>query len=64
MCISDRGHLKYRAMERLRMLGIEKLAFKKANQFSGGEKQRVAIARALINSPHIIMQDEPTVQDQ
>lgn len=33
MCISDRGHLKYRAMERLGMLGIEKLAFKKADQF-------------------------------
>ncbi len=49
-----------RAMEKLKMLGIEQLALKNANQVSGGEKQRVAIARALINEPHIIMGDEPT----
>ena len=49
-----------RAMEKLKILGIDKLASKKANQLSGGEKQRVAIARALINDPDIIMGDEPT----
>jgi lipoprotein-releasing system ATP-binding protein len=49
-----------RAMDRLRMLGIDHLAQKKANQLSGGEKQRVAIARAMINDPKIIMGDEPT----
>lgn len=49
-----------KAMEKLKILGIEKLARKKANHLSGGEKQRVAIARALINDPHIIMGDEPT----
>jgi lipoprotein-releasing system ATP-binding protein len=48
------------AMEKLKMLGIDKLALKNANQISGGEKQRVAIARALINDPLIIMGDEPT----
>lgn len=51
---------EHRAMERLKKLGIEKLALKKPNQLSGGEKQRVAIARALINDPIIIMGDEPT----
>ncbi len=54
------SEVEYRAMERLKMLGIEKLAVKKANQLSGGEKQRVAIARSLINDPLIIMGDEPT----
>lgn len=52
--------VEHRAYEKLKLLGIEHLALKKANQLSGGEKQRVAIARALINDPHIIMGDEPT----
>lgn len=49
-----------KAYEKLKMLGIENEALKKANQLSGGQKQRVAIARALINDPLIIMGDEPT----
>ena len=48
------------ALEKLKVLGIEQLAQKKASMISGGEKQRVAIARALINDPDIIMGDEPT----
>jgi lipoprotein-releasing system ATP-binding protein len=52
--------VEHRAMEKLKMLGIDNLALKNAQQISGGEKQRVAIARALINNPHIIMGDEPT----
>jgi lipoprotein-releasing system ATP-binding protein len=52
--------VEHRAMEKLRVLGIDNEAHKLANQLSGGQKQRVAIARALINDPLIIMGDEPT----
>ncbi|MDX2174154.1 MAG: ABC transporter ATP-binding protein [Bacteroidota bacterium] len=52
--------VEHKAYEKLKILGIENEALKKANQLSGGQKQRVAIARALINDPLIIMGDEPT----
>jgi len=52
--------IESKAMDKLKVLGIEKEALKSPNQLSGGEKQRVAIARALINDPLIIMGDEPT----
>ena len=52
--------IEHMAMNKLHILGIDKLAMKKASRISGGEKQRVAIARALINNPAIIMGDEPT----
>lgn len=42
------------------LLGISKLKKQDINKLSGGEKQRVAIARALINSPKVILCDEPT----
>jgi len=56
----SKEELEHRAMEKLKILGIDQLALKQSNHISGGEKQRVAIARALINDPHIIMGDEPT----
>ncbi len=49
-----------RAMDKLKILGLEDQAMKLTNKLSGGQQQRVAIARALINDPKIIMGDEPT----
>ena len=46
--------------ELLSLLGISKLKKQAVNKLSGGEKQRVAIARAMINSPKVILCDEPT----
>jgi lipoprotein-releasing system ATP-binding protein len=49
-----------RANELLQLLGLKDRLENKPQQLSGGEQQRVAVARALINSPSIVMADEPT----
>lgn len=41
-------------------LGIGELADKRPNEMSGGQQQRVAVARAIVNSPQIVLADEPT----
>jgi len=51
---------KERATKALKEVGLGDKLDKKPNQLSGGQMQRVAIARALVNSPEIIMADEPT----
>jgi putative ABC transport system ATP-binding protein len=58
------GTPKYRRLERVREVltdvGLIERAHHRPSQLSGGQRQRIAIARALVNSPSIILADEPT----
>lgn len=56
----DSKEIRKRAESLLEMLGISHRKDHKPSELSGGEQQRTAVARALINSPALILADEPS----
>jgi lipoprotein-releasing system ATP-binding protein len=57
---SSQKTARVRAEELLRFMGLSDRASHKPSELSGGEKQRIAVARALVNSPAVILADEPS----
>jgi putative ABC transport system ATP-binding protein len=60
LMLAGKRSVREAAMERLRWVEMEAYALRMPYQLSGGQMQRVAIARALVNSPALVLADEPT----
>ena len=58
---SGKGAIEHRIEEVLSLVGLSDKVAKMPFELSGGERQRLIIARALLNSPAVILADEPTV---
>lgn len=56
----SKGEIKDKIEEVLNLVGMSNKGYKLPNELSGGEQQRIVIARAVLNSPEIILADEPT----
>lgn len=57
---NDDAEMEQRMAEVLNAVGMGNKSYKMPHELSGGEQQRIAIARALLNSPALIIADEPT----
>jgi ABC-type lipoprotein export system ATPase subunit len=60
LLLAARSEARESALARLHSVQLDGLEHRLPHQLSGGQMQRVAIARALVNSPKVLLADEPT----